>query len=454
MTGNQPGDMYTQPPLPAGETFLGCAPRPPGRLRIGGPCSTRSRARPCTRTAWPPTRTPAGCWPAWGTRSRTWPCRSARTRCPRSRRSGTRWPRWRRSTRPARTACCRSPRTCASGASRPPASDLVFAQAYLQFVVRQALAVLNAYDALLMPTLASPPVPVGYFEEVAPPENFERQKAFTPFTALFNVSAARREPAPALEQGRPADRRDAGRSYGGRKDVDLTVRAAGGRPAVAGPPSRPVVSLIRDDPGTTAPRDRAGGCSAWRSRCWPAPPCSACWRPATARCPRWARPWTPAAGSGPRPAAPSCRIPRRCTCPAWSTRSRCRSPATACPRSGRRAATTCSWPSATCRPGSGWPRWTWNGGSARAGWPSSRARPRSARTGSSCASAWSAPPSGNGRSCPGPARPPRPCSPSPGGSTTTWPRSAATGSGRRCSRWPACTPAPGRRWTAWSSRGI
>src|SRR5580692_3382782 len=35
MTGNQPGDMYTQPPLPPGETFLACAHRPPGRLRIG-----------------------------------------------------------------------------------------------------------------------------------------------------------------------------------------------------------------------------------------------------------------------------------------------------------------------------------------------------------------------------------------------------------------------------------
>ena len=35
MTGNFPGDMYTQPPLPAGETFLGYASRPPGRLRIG-----------------------------------------------------------------------------------------------------------------------------------------------------------------------------------------------------------------------------------------------------------------------------------------------------------------------------------------------------------------------------------------------------------------------------------
>ena len=41
---------------------------------------------------------------------------------------------------------------------------------------------------MLTSTLALPPVPVGYFEEVDPPENFERQKAFTPFTALFNVS--------------------------------------------------------------------------------------------------------------------------------------------------------------------------------------------------------------------------------------------------------------------------
>ena len=35
MTGNHLGDMYTLPPLPAGETFLGHARREPGRLRIG-----------------------------------------------------------------------------------------------------------------------------------------------------------------------------------------------------------------------------------------------------------------------------------------------------------------------------------------------------------------------------------------------------------------------------------
>src|SRR5579859_3533990 len=35
MSGNHPGDMYTLPPLPAGETFLGHTRREPGRLRIG-----------------------------------------------------------------------------------------------------------------------------------------------------------------------------------------------------------------------------------------------------------------------------------------------------------------------------------------------------------------------------------------------------------------------------------
>src|ERR1700689_3876576 len=34
MSGNFPGDMYTQPPLPAGEALLGYASRAPGRLRI------------------------------------------------------------------------------------------------------------------------------------------------------------------------------------------------------------------------------------------------------------------------------------------------------------------------------------------------------------------------------------------------------------------------------------
>jgi Asp-tRNA(Asn)/Glu-tRNA(Gln) amidotransferase A subunit family amidase len=68
------------------------------------------------------------------------------------------------------------------------AQELIYAQAYLQAITRAGLTVLNEYDAILTPTLAQPPAAVGYFEEEGPAENFERQKRFTPFTALSNVS--------------------------------------------------------------------------------------------------------------------------------------------------------------------------------------------------------------------------------------------------------------------------
>ena len=111
-----------------------------------------------------------------------------------------------------------------------------------------------------------------------------------------------------------------------------------------------------------------------------------------------------------------------------------------------------SWPSATCRPPpAAQMDLERRLGEGRLAQLAGRAAVSSDR--SSCASAWSAPPSRNRRNSPGPARPPRPCSPSPGGSTTDWPRSAATGSGPRCSRSAGCSPAPGRRWTAWSPGG-
>jgi len=68
------------------------------------------------------------------------------------------------------------------------APQLIFAQAFLQLVVRGAWKILNDYDVVLTPTLAQPPAPVGYFDEVTPAENFERQKRFTPFTAVYNVT--------------------------------------------------------------------------------------------------------------------------------------------------------------------------------------------------------------------------------------------------------------------------
>jgi amidase len=68
------------------------------------------------------------------------------------------------------------------------APELFMAQAALQLAVRLALPVAGQYDAILHPTLALPPVPIGYFDEVDPAENFERQKRFTPFTSIYNVT--------------------------------------------------------------------------------------------------------------------------------------------------------------------------------------------------------------------------------------------------------------------------
>ncbi len=99
-------------------------------------------------------------------------------------------------------------------------SELIFAQAYLQAVLRPALAAMSAYDAILTPTLATPPVPVGYFTEVDPAENFERQKRFTPFTAAYNLSG---QPAVSLPLHWNADGLPIGVMLAGRIGEESTL---------------------------------------------------------------------------------------------------------------------------------------------------------------------------------------------------------------------------------------
>ncbi|MBO0788334.1 MAG: amidase [Actinobacteria bacterium] len=188
MTGNHPGDMYTLPPLPAGETFLGHASRDPGRLRIGRTLRNAVEGadpHPDCVAAYEEASTllaglghevididpPLGpdVLPAFET---LWYAMA--TLAPLS-------PEQAQQLRPL-TKYLRGRGQAAS------AADLVFAQGYLQIMVRSALSALAAYDAVLTPTLASLPVPVGYFEEVEPAENFERQKRFTPYTAIYNVT--------------------------------------------------------------------------------------------------------------------------------------------------------------------------------------------------------------------------------------------------------------------------
>ena len=115
-------------------------------------------------------------------------------------------------------------------------AELLFAQAYLQAVMRPAH---GDFERIRRGTRArrSPrrPVPVGYFDEVDPAENFERQKRFTPYTALYNMSG---QPAVSVplhwNADGPADRRHAGRPDGRRGHADLAVRTARIGPPVEG----------------------------------------------------------------------------------------------------------------------------------------------------------------------------------------------------------------------------
>ena len=66
----------------------------------------------------------------------------------------------------------------------------------LQLRARRIAAFWADYDLLLTPTLALPPVPVGWDTEPENPhEQFDRAAAFTPFTAVFNVTG---QPAVSL----------------------------------------------------------------------------------------------------------------------------------------------------------------------------------------------------------------------------------------------------------------
>ncbi len=190
MAGNHLGDMYTLPPLPAGETFLARAGREPGRLRIGRSLQNvvaGADVHPDCVAAYEEASAllaglghevediglPIGpdavplfetLWYAMATLA---PIEEAQE-----------------------DQLLPFTRYLRRRGQQINAPELLFAQAYLQAVSRAALQALSGYDAVLSPTLASPPVPVGYFDEVDPAENFERQKRFAPYTAVYNVSGA------------------------------------------------------------------------------------------------------------------------------------------------------------------------------------------------------------------------------------------------------------------------
>ena len=68
-----------------------------------------------------------------------------------------------------------------------PAPRFTGAMAALQAGTRRAVTATAHCDAVLVPTLAQPPAPVGWFREAGDPRaEFDRMAAWTPFTAVYN----------------------------------------------------------------------------------------------------------------------------------------------------------------------------------------------------------------------------------------------------------------------------
>jgi amidase len=196
----QPGDPHWAPPLPAGESFLGWCDRPPGRLRIGRylqpPVPGAEVDLEC-RTAWEFASVlleslghevvdiampmPEAMIGAFET---VWAVSAAGAPVPEDREDQLR-----PLTRHLRQ------RGLAIGAR-----EYAAALGMLNLISRQAIVATAQYDAVLTPTLALTPRPVGWFcgtaaEPVDPAEDFERQKRFTPYTAVYNATG---QPAASL----------------------------------------------------------------------------------------------------------------------------------------------------------------------------------------------------------------------------------------------------------------
>jgi amidase len=185
---SQPGDPDLLPPLAPGETFLGWCERDPGRLKLGrfAESPIDSELDPQVRAAWqqaselleglgheladvappiPPEAVPAF-ETVWAVGAATIPVDPAREGELR-----------------ALTRHLRERGRAVSGA------DYANALGLLGLYSRQGIAATAHLDAVLVPSLALLPRPIGWFTDGGDPAtDFERQKRFTPFTALYNTT--------------------------------------------------------------------------------------------------------------------------------------------------------------------------------------------------------------------------------------------------------------------------
>jgi amidase len=202
----QPGDPDPLPPLPKGESFLGWCDRDPGRLRIGRFIDSpmESEPNPQVRAAWIAAAAllgelghdvvevdaplPVEAIPAFET---VWTVSAATIPVA---------PESEELLRPL----TRHMRERGRAASGPQFAAAIGA---LNLFARRGIEASADLDVVLTPTLAMLPRPVGWFigDDGDPAADFDRQKRYTPYTAMYNATG---QPAISLplyqsEEGLP-----------------------------------------------------------------------------------------------------------------------------------------------------------------------------------------------------------------------------------------------------------
>jgi amidase len=188
VAGPMPGDAQWAAPLPPGETFLAACDQPVGRLRIGRFATSPMPADidPDVLAAWEdtshllealghdvvdidppfPPEAVAMFETVWAAGAASIPIDPAREQL----------------LRPL-TRYLRERGRATSVA------DYLQALAGLLRLSRQGVAASAAFDAVLTPSLAQLPRPIGYFTaDGDPAADFARQKRYTPFTAIYNMT--------------------------------------------------------------------------------------------------------------------------------------------------------------------------------------------------------------------------------------------------------------------------
>jgi amidase len=185
-----PAEPVLAPPLPLGQSFLQHARREPGRLRIGryadSPLPGVELAAEC-RQAWEEaailldglghdvvdTTPPVDGEVLWPPFEVIWSVGAHSALIPHGAQSAllpfTRW--------------LRERGTAVSG------PEFLQAVGQVQSIGRAAIAAHAEFDAVLTPALAQLPRPVGWFSSAPTPvADFERQKRYTPYHALYNMT--------------------------------------------------------------------------------------------------------------------------------------------------------------------------------------------------------------------------------------------------------------------------